>query len=76
MVGLWIAHKSYLSLSPLHRSEVRPDMAGFTDNFTAERYMRKHLLLAMPTTIQATLLHMQGGQSDVQAAPAGGKSRP
>ena len=53
------AYSTYLQLPPLRRSEVRPTMEGFTaTTLQVERYMRCHVLRAMPAHVQSTLLHM------------------
>ena len=53
------AYEQYLQLSPLQRSDIRPDLSGFNvTGHQVERYMRRHVIKAMPRHIQNTLLHM------------------
>ena len=51
------AYNRYLQLSPLHRAEARPEVGAHTaTTYQIERYMRKHLLCAMPAASQQTVL--------------------
>ena len=55
------APQQYLALPALQRGEVRPQLHGHTAaTLTVERFMRKHMLRAMPSAIQRTLLQMSG----------------
>ena len=52
-------YERYLALSPLQRSAVRPEMRNYTVvHHQVERYMRCHLINAVPMNVQSTLLHM------------------
>ena len=51
------AHARYLQLSPFARADAHPNVGHHTEiAIQAERFMRKHLLKAMPATVQDTLM--------------------
>ena len=53
------AHVSYLQLSPLQRSDIRPENNDYTAaDHKIERYMRRHVLRSMPRHVQNTLMHV------------------
>ena len=53
------AYEQHLQLSPLQRSEIHPGLSGFNPvHMQIERYMRRHVLRAMPNHIQQASLPM------------------
>ena len=54
------AHISYLQLSPLHRSDIRPQNNDYeAADAKIERYMRRHVMRSMPRHVQDTLMHVE-----------------